>query len=130
MIVQTILVKTLMAVCEMQIEDIQNSIAEPECDVEHNLTTHSAPPSHVPIHHLPWHVFSLQQGENFLVTNAKELTEVSVEWEYLIHCFLLIVWFTNWAMSWENLFMPYANNKGADQPAHPHSLISAFVFTA
>ena len=26
-----------------------------------------------------------------------------------------------------NLFMPYANNKGADQPAHPHSLISASV---
>ena len=23
--------------------------------------------------------------------------------------------------------MPYANYKGADQPAHPHSLISAFV---
>ena len=22
----------------------------------------------------------------------------------------------NWAMSWENLFLPYANNKGADQP--------------
>ena len=32
-----------------------------------------------------------------------------------------------WAMSWENLFMPYANNKGAVQPAHPRSLISAFV---
>ena len=30
-------------------------------------------------------------------------------------------------MSWENLFMPYANNKGADQPVHPRSLISAFV---
>ena len=28
---------------------------------------------------------------------------------------------------WEKLFMPYANNKGADQPAHLHSLISAFV---
>ena len=27
----------------------------------------------------------------------------------------------------ENLFMPYANNKGADQPAHTRSLISAFV---
>ena len=27
----------------------------------------------------------------------------------------------------ENLFMPYANNKGADQPAHPRSLISTFV---
>ena len=23
--------------------------------------------------------------------------------------------------------MPYVNNKGADQPAHPHSLISTFV---
>ena len=32
-----------------------------------------------------------------------------------------------WATSWENLFMPYANNKGADQPAHLRSLISAFI---
>ena len=32
----------------------------------------------------------------------------------------------NWA-TWENLFMPYANNKDADQPAHPRSLISIFV---
>ena len=32
-----------------------------------------------------------------------------------------------WATSWGNPFMPYANNKGADQPAHPRSLISAFV---
>ena len=32
-----------------------------------------------------------------------------------------------WATSWENLFMPYMNNKGADQPAHPCSLISTFV---
>ena len=32
-----------------------------------------------------------------------------------------------WATSWENLFMPYANNKGADQPAHSRCLISAFV---
>ena len=31
------------------------------------------------------------------------------------------------AMSWENLFVPHANNKGADQPAHPRSLISTFV---
>ena len=27
-------------------------------------------------------------------------------------------------------FMSYVNNKGADQPAHPRNLISAFVFTA
>ena len=32
-----------------------------------------------------------------------------------------------WASSSENLFIPYANNKGADQAAHPRSLISAFV---
>ena len=32
-----------------------------------------------------------------------------------------------WVTSWENLFMPNANNKGADQPAHPRSLISTFV---
>ena len=32
-----------------------------------------------------------------------------------------------WATSWENLFMPYANNKGTDQPAHLCSLISTFV---
>ena len=30
-------------------------------------------------------------------------------------------------MSWENLFMPYANNKDADQPVYPRSLISVFV---
>ena len=34
---------------------------------------------------------------------------------------------TIWASSLENLFLRYANNKGTDQPVHPHSLISAFV---
>ena len=33
----------------------------------------------------------------------------------------------NGTSSWENLFLPYANNKGADQPTHPCSLISTFV---
>ena len=37
------------------------------------------------------------------------------------------IWFNIWALLWQNLFMPYANNKGADQPAHPRSLISPFV---
>ena len=32
-----------------------------------------------------------------------------------------------WATSWENVFMPYANNKGTDQPAHSRNLISAFL---
>ena len=37
-----------------------------------------------------------------------------------------------WAMSWQNLLLPYANNKGADQTvhAHPRSLISVFVVAA
>ena len=30
----------------------------------------------------------------------------------------------------ENLFLPYANNKDADQRVHPHSLISTMLFTA
>ena len=34
--------------------------------------------------------------------------------------------FHNWALTQENLSSGYANNKGADQPAHPRSLISAF----
>ena len=35
-----------------------------------------------------------------------------------------------WATSLENLFMPYMNNKGADQSAYPNpsSLISTFVY--
>ena len=36
-------------------------------------------------------------------------------------------WGIKWAMSWENLSIPYANNEGADQPAHPRSLISTFI---
>ena len=34
---------------------------------------------------------------------------------------------STWTKSWENLFLPYANNKDTDQPAHPRSLICAFV---
>ena len=32
-----------------------------------------------------------------------------------------------WATSWENLFLPDVNNRGADQSVHPCSLISAFI---
>ena len=32
-----------------------------------------------------------------------------------------------WASTQENLYSVFANNKGTDQPAHPHSLISAFI---
>ena len=45
----------------------------------------------------------------------------------IICVFIIIKWTFIWATSWENLFMPYANNKGADQPVHPRSLISTFI---
>ena len=32
-----------------------------------------------------------------------------------------------WGSTRENLSTVFANNKGADQPGHPRSLISAFV---
>ena len=32
-----------------------------------------------------------------------------------------------WASAQENLSLGFANNKGADQPVHPYSLIKAFV---
>ena len=32
-----------------------------------------------------------------------------------------------WALTRENLSLGFANNKGADQPAHPYNLIKAFV---
>ena len=35
-----------------------------------------------------------------------------------------------WASTWESLILLHVNNKGTDQPAHPHSLISAVVIRA
>ena len=42
-------------------------------------------------------------------------------------CLVTLFKLLNWATSWENLYMPYANNTDADQPAHLCSLISTFV---
>ena len=45
----------------------------------------------------------------------------------------MLTWFftaclsDKWASSRETPFLPYVNNKGADQPAHLRSLINAFV---
>ena len=38
--------------------------------------------------------------------------------------------FVIWVVKWENLALFYVNNKGADQPVHPCSLISAFVISS
>ena len=43
------------------------------------------------------------------------------------HLKFQFVWVhNNWAYTRENLSSVFANNTGADQPVHPHSLISAF----
>ena len=36
--------------------------------------------------------------------------------------------YINWASTEEDLSSGFENNKGTDQPAHPHSLISIFIF--
>ena len=45
----------------------------------------------------------------------------------ILLCLTEVVIIYIWATSWGNRFIPYAYNKGADQPAHPCSLISTFV---
>ena len=40
---------------------------------------------------------------------------------------VLLLCSASWATSWQNLLLSYANIKGADQPAHARSLISAVV---
>ena len=96
----------------------------------------------------------IYQGFDLQVTHSKQLlwwlrVHVSGQTDMGLHCLpLLLHWmhfsmvknlrllqhffwggggFMISAMSWENLFMPYANNKGADQPAHLRSPTSTFV---
>ena len=45
----------------------------------------------------------------------------------IVAAILVALIIPKWARSCEMCLLPYANNKGADQPAHPHSLISTFV---
>ena len=54
----------------------------------------------------------------------------TLEWQATkIHeCIFLKMCLICYGPGYEKMcLMPYANNKGADQPAHPRSLISAFV---
>ena len=39
----------------------------------------------------------------------------------IVGIFLQFVSIHIWASSWENMFLPYANNKRTDQPTHLHS---------
>ena len=53
-------------------------------------------------------------------------TEIIIIWHNF--CMTIVINVRHkWPTSWENLFLPYANNKDVDQPAHQRILISAFV---
>ena len=45
---------------------------------------------------------------------------------FMVLCFPRILWFE--PRNEKTCLMPYANNNGADQPAPPRSLISAYFF--
>ena len=74
-----------------------------------------------------WGLFHLWEGRHFFnLLNVVAVHAFVLRWERLFQNSILLA-DINWATSWENLFLPYANDKGSDQPAHPRSLISAFV---
>ena len=55
-------------------------------------------------------------------------TNVSRPWCFVLSCFILLSNRSTYGPGHAKMcLMPYANNKGADQPAHPRSLISTFV---
>ena len=64
--------------------------------------------------------------------HSKVQAPVNLTWKSLRGCKKVNSWslfiLTIYETGHEQMcLMPYANNKGADQPAHPRSLISAFV---
>ena len=74
----------------------------------------------------------LQLDEATLLEEAKNINmeKIRLSIKQVSGFFFSSFYFTDkkWVTSWENLILPYANNKSADQPAHPGSLIRAFVF--
>ena len=57
---------------------------------------------------------------------STQITHVIMAWDASCSSAIIIPPYM-WATSWENLFMPNANNKGAFQSPHLRSLISTFV---
>ena len=71
---------------------------------------------------LKWWLLSFSKHFKWSWNFAMEPYENANTRIVITHVMLII-----WATSWENLFMPYANNQGADQPAHLCSLNITFV---
>ena len=71
-----------------------------------------------------FHMGKIDENADF-IWKAKSAADLF--WRPLKLCYYIKkLWFIC-ATSWENLLLPYANNKGTDQPAHLRSLISTFV---
>ena len=71
------------------------------------------------------HFFSSSWYRGLAATSA-----YGSSWTFLFTFFILLrlrLTLLNGSGHAKTCLMPYANNKGADQPAHPHSLISTFV---
>ena len=59
--------------------------------------------------------------------SADQSADVQADLRFVLHTLHEAGFLMNWLKWATSLFMPYVNNKGADQPAHRRSLISAFI---
>ena len=69
---------------------------------------------------VPW------AGLQYVIVVFPDQTHLLFE-AYIYQVIHVIMFLHSWASTQENLSSGFANNKGTDQPAHWHSLISAFV---
>ena len=63
---------------------------------------------------------------NYFFRSKQQLHEYYWRFVEIVKSFV-IIFVMKWASTWENLSSGVWNNTGTDQPAHPRSLISAFV---
>ena len=84
-------------------------------------------------HHIVIHMVSFQRGPNLMLhrqrtkkKKKKKKDQIKQKERNSVGATLLPL-DTNEPRHDKNLFYPYVNNKGADQAAHPRSLISTFV---
>ena len=68
-----------------------------------------------------------EDTDNQTSLQISNCTKKGVKVTFVISLHSKLLCTNNWAATQENLSSMVANNKGADQPAHPGSLISAFV---
>ena len=136
-ILVTLILQTIMSVSNKQFtyepenNKTNNMTCEPSQDSDQSGHSLSPISLHCPheksIGSLPIHkVYSKDSDQ----TGQMPRLIPSLRWAHNSWCWFSHAPAHNWASSWENLFLPYANNKGADQPAHLRSLIAPLLFAA